>query len=104
MLFFSSFFEENLGLTAWSAWCRIRQYDCSGSPLSWYRVCFAAFPLEKRDSLPLNIQSGSANLIIFTSELSGYENSNCFSLMEIKTCLPCQLLNVGVAAGCGVKY
>lgn len=50
------------------------------------------------------MQSGNRNLVIFTSDLSGYEDSNCFSLMEIKTCLPCQLLNVEIAAGCGIKY
>lgn len=53
---------------------------------------------------PLNMQLGNRNLVIFTSDSSGYEDSNCFSLMEIKTCLPCQLLNVEIAAGCGIKY
>lgn len=61
------------------------------------------FLLEKYYCFPLNIQLGNTKLVIFTSDLSGYEDSNCFSL-EIKTCLPCQLLNVGIAAGCGIKY
>lgn len=62
------------------------------------------FPLEKCNCFPLNMQSGNRNLVIFTSDLSAYEDSNCFSLMEIKPCLPCQLLNVEIAAGCGIKY
>lgn len=33
--FLFQLFKESLVLTAWSAWCRIREYDCSGSPLSW---------------------------------------------------------------------
>lgn len=62
------------------------------------------FPLEKWNAFPLNIQLGNTKLIIFTSDLSGYEDSNCFSLMEIKTCLLCQLLNVGIAAGSAIRY
>lgn len=83
--------------------CKIRQYDCAAlSSVALNTLCL--FALEKWNTFPLNIQSGNTKLIIFTSDSSGYEDSNCFSLMEIKTCLLCQLLNVGIAAGSGIKY